>query len=44
MATTLPTLAISPEGNLQRYLDSIRAFPMLTKNEDYRDPALAVAA
>ena len=35
MATTLPTLAISPEGNLQRYLDSIRAFPMLTKNEEY---------
>ena len=35
MATTLPTLAISPEGNLQRYLDSIRAFPMLTKDEEY---------
>jgi len=35
MATTLPTLAISPEGNLQRYLDSIRAFPMLTKGEEY---------
>lgn len=35
MATTLPTLAISPEGNLQRYLDNIRAFPMLTKNEEY---------
>jgi len=35
MATTLPTLAISPEGNLQRYLESIRAFPMLTKDEEY---------
>lgn len=32
---TLPTLAISPEGNLQRYLDSIRAFPMLTQDEEY---------
>ena len=35
MATTLPTLVISPEGNLQRYLDSIRAFPMLSKDEEY---------
>ncbi|MEX2617861.1 MAG: RNA polymerase sigma factor RpoH [Alphaproteobacteria bacterium] len=32
---TLPTLAISPEGNLQRYLESIRAFPMLTQDEEY---------
>jgi len=32
---TLPTLAISPEGNLQRYLDSIRAFPMLTQDQEY---------
>jgi RNA polymerase sigma-32 factor len=33
--STLPTLAISPEGNLQRYLDSIRAFPMLSQDEEY---------
>jgi len=33
--STLPTLAISPEGNLQRYLDNIRSFPMLTQDEEY---------
>lgn len=35
MATSLPTLAISPEGNLQRYLQQIRKFPMLDKDEEY---------
>ena len=34
MATTLPTLVISPEGNLQRYLQDIRKFPMLEKQEE----------
>ncbi|MBO43746.1 MAG: RNA polymerase factor sigma-32 [Rhodospirillaceae bacterium] len=33
--TTLPSLAISPEGNLQRYLQQIRQFPMLEKGEEY---------
>jgi RNA polymerase sigma-32 factor len=27
--------AISPDGNLSRYLDQIRAFPMLESNEEY---------
>jgi RNA polymerase sigma-32 factor len=27
--------AISPDGNLSRYLDQIRAFPMLKPNEEY---------
>ncbi|MGD8808282.1 MAG: RNA polymerase sigma factor RpoH [Gammaproteobacteria bacterium] len=35
MAANLPTLAISPEGNLQRYLQQIRKFPMLEKEEEY---------
>ena len=35
MATTLPSLVISPEGNLQRYLQEIRKFPMLEKGEEY---------
>jgi RNA polymerase sigma-32 factor len=35
MVTTLPTLVISPEGNLQRYLQDIRKFPMLEKQEEY---------
>ena len=35
MAPNLPTLSISPEGNLQRYLQQIRKFPMLEKNEEY---------
>ena len=35
MATTLPSLVISPEGNLQRYLQDIRKFPMLEKGEEY---------
>ena len=33
--TTLPSLTISPEGNLQRYLSEIRQFPMLTADEEY---------
>ena len=33
--TTLPSLGISPEGNLQRYLQQIRQFPMLEKQEEY---------
>jgi RNA polymerase sigma-32 factor len=33
--STLPSLTISPEGNLQRYLNEIRAFPMLTVDEEY---------
>jgi len=35
MAANLPSLAISPEGNLQRYLQQIRKFPMLEKQEEY---------
>ncbi len=35
MATSLPSLVISPEGNLQRYLQDIRKFPMLEKGEEY---------
>ena len=35
MATALPSLVISPEGNLQRYLQEIRKFPMLEKGEEY---------
>jgi RNA polymerase sigma-32 factor len=31
----LPSLVISPEGNLQRYLQQIREFPMLEKEEEY---------
>jgi len=33
--TTLPSLTISPDGNLQRYLQQIRQFPMLEKGEEY---------
>ena len=33
--STLPSLTISPEGNLQRYLNEIRAFPMLKVDEEY---------
>lgn len=35
VSTTLPSLSISPEGNLQRYLHQIRQFPMLEKQEEY---------
>jgi len=31
----LPSIAISPEGNLQRYLQEIRKFPMLEPEEEY---------
>src|SRR5215510_9838241 len=35
-STTLPALpAISPDGNLSRYLREIRKFPMLEQNEEY---------
>tara|TARA_B100000676_G_scaffold312835_1_gene389225 strand:+ start:1102 stop:1995 length:894 start_codon:yes stop_codon:yes gene_type:complete len=34
--TTLPSaISISPESNLQRYLQEIRRFPMLEKGEEY---------
>jgi len=33
--STLPSLTISPEGNLQRYLNEIRSFPMLSADEEY---------
>ncbi len=33
--STLPSITISPEGNLQRYLNEIRSFPMLTADEEY---------
>ena len=33
--SVLPSLTISPEGNLQRYLNEIRSFPMLTADEEY---------
>ncbi|MDH3230186.1 MAG: RNA polymerase sigma factor RpoH [Alphaproteobacteria bacterium] len=31
----LPSIVISPEGNLQRYLQEIRKFPMLQPEEEY---------
>lgn len=33
--SNVPSLVISPEGNLQRYLENIRNFPMLTSDEEY---------
>ena len=33
--STLPSPTISPEGNLQRYLNEIRSFPMLKLDEEY---------
>ncbi len=33
--SNVPSLVISPEGNLQRYLDNIRKFPMLTIEDEY---------
>ncbi|MGY8960405.1 MAG: RNA polymerase sigma factor RpoH [Alphaproteobacteria bacterium] len=33
--STVPSLVISPEGNLQRYLGSIRKFPMLSHEEEF---------
>jgi len=35
MAARSMFLAFSPDGNLSRYLDQIRAFPMLEPNEEY---------
>ena len=32
---SVPSIAISPEGNLQRYLQDIRKFPMLKPDEEY---------
>jgi len=33
---SLPALPIAPEGNLSRYLQEIRKFPMLTPEEEYQ--------
>jgi RNA polymerase sigma-32 factor len=33
--SNVPSLVISPEGNLQRYLNNIRKFPMLSHEEEY---------
>jgi RNA polymerase sigma-32 factor len=35
MASTALTLALSPEGGLTRYLQEIRKFPMLAKDEEF---------
>ena len=35
MANTANIPALTPEGNLQRYLDEIRRFPMLEQEEEY---------
>jgi RNA polymerase sigma-32 factor len=35
MASTALTIALSPETGLQRYLQEIRKFPMLAKEEEY---------
>lgn len=32
---TLPSIVVSPDGNLQRYLQAIRKFPMLQPEEEY---------
>ncbi len=32
---TVPSIVISPEGNLRRYLQDIRKFPMLAPEEEY---------
>ncbi len=32
---SVPSIAISPEGNLQRYVQDIRKFPMLKPDEEY---------
>ncbi len=32
---TVPSIVISPEGNLRRYLQEIRKFPMLAPEEEY---------
>ena len=33
--TTLPSVSLHPEGNLSRYLQEIRRFPMLDPDEEY---------
>ena len=33
--TTLPSVSLHPEGNLARYLQEIRRFPMLESDEEY---------
>ncbi|MEC8369917.1 MAG: sigma-70 factor domain-containing protein, partial [Pseudomonadota bacterium] len=35
MSTLLSAISISPESNLQRYLQEIRRFPMLEKEQEY---------
>ena len=36
MSTTIPSVPVlSAEGNLSRYLQEIRKFPMLEPNEEY---------
>lgn len=35
MASTALTIALSPEGGLQRYLQEIRKFPMLEKEQEF---------
>ncbi|MCK5274263.1 MAG: RNA polymerase factor sigma-32, partial [Alphaproteobacteria bacterium] len=32
---SVPSIVVSPEGNLQRYLQEIRKFPMLQPEEEY---------
>lgn len=32
---TIPSIVVSPDGNLQRYLQAIRKFPMLQPEEEY---------
>lgn len=36
MTAIAPTLSFAPEGNLSRYLQEIRKFPMLEPEEEYR--------
>ena len=35
MTAISPTLSLAPEGNLTRYLQEIRRFPMLAPEEEY---------
>ena len=35
MAAKTNLSVLSPEGNLSRYLDQIRAFPMLEQKQEY---------
>ena len=36
MTAISPSLAIAPEGNLTRYLQEIRKFPMLAPDEEFQ--------